>query len=526
MSVGLWDSVDSTFQDDILAYAGPLTQYLNGRLILDSPTAERAVIAEAYAREWPGDLASLPNAFGMRHVGVHAMIRSKAMRSRYERLYGPVRRVYPFVDAYDRFDPWREPLEEIPTESLDDIALRNCWVDDLASYVSSPIALALVAAIGGHATLLAFTGSDLGVDLAKLAYAPATYDALLDYVAGEGYLDVLQVLHAAGSAHCTAAAMDKAAVAGHLDVVSWLHAHRSEGCTSDAFDASLLQGHGDVLAFLQAHRTEGHSPHIIDVAVRSGKLDAVETLHRLGLPFSPAAMDVAAACGHADIVTFLHMKRSDGCSVAAMDSAARHGHLRIVQFLHTHRHEGCSTAALDGAAFNNHLDVVQYLHRHRREGGTAHGMDRAAHRGHATMVEYLHRHRSEGCTTRAVDWAASSGHLDVVDFLTRHRTEGFTYKAVLWAATKGHKDVVRLLGQLDAPQYDRVRRAIAEAKVAMRHDKASYLQEVTGVVGADDDIMRFGVLLRQPDDDDYSDWDADQIDDDLGSFEHELRLGV
>ncbi|KDO21593.1 hypothetical protein SPRG_13279 [Saprolegnia parasitica CBS 223.65] len=507
MSVGLWDSVDSTFQDDILAYAGPLTQYLNGRLTLDSPIAERAVIAEAYAREWPGDLASLPNAFGMRHVRVHAMIRSKPMRSRYERLYGPVRREYPFVNAYDRFDPWREPAEDIPTQTLDDIALRNCWIDDLAP-------------------LLAYAGSDLGVDLAKLAYAPATYDALLDYVAGEGYLDVLEVLHAAGSSHCTAAAMDKAAAAGHLDVVTWLHAHRTEGCTSDAFDASLLQGHDDVLTFLQAHRSEGHSPHIVEIAVRSGKLSAVETLHRLGLAFSPAAMDVAAACGHDDIVTFLHMKRSDGCSVAAMDGAARHGHLRIVQFLHTHRHEGCSPAALDGAAFNNHLDVVQFLHRHRREGGTTHGMDRAAHRGHATMVEYLHRHRSEGCTTRAIDWAASSGHLEIVAFLSRHRFEGFTYKAVLWAATKGHKDVVRLLGRLDAPQFDRVRRAIAEAKVAMRHDKASYLQEMTGVVGADDDILRFGVLVRQPDEDDYTDWDADQMDDDFRSFEHELRLGA
>jgi hypothetical protein len=61
-----------------------------------------------------------------------------------------------------------------------------------------------------------------------------------------------------------------------------------------------------------------------------------------------------------------------------MDWAAECGHLEVVQWLHLNRSEGCTTNGIDGAAANGHLEVVEWLHGNRSEGCTANAMDWAA----------------------------------------------------------------------------------------------------------------------------------------------------
>jgi hypothetical protein len=46
-----------------------------------------------------------------------------------------------------------------------------------------------------------------------------------------------------------------------------------------------------------------------------------------------------------------------------MNWAAARGHLEVVQFLHVNRTEGCTTDAISLAAQNGHLDVVHFLSR-------------------------------------------------------------------------------------------------------------------------------------------------------------------
>ncbi|OQR84860.1 hypothetical protein THRCLA_10797 [Thraustotheca clavata] len=521
MSQSWWDVLDAALKDVILAFAGPLTQYLSAHQAPKSIEGERAVWNEAYSSDWPGDLASLPNIFGQRHANVHKMIHSKSMYARYQLLYGPVLRKYPFLNEYEQFDPNnRSSIDvSVPFVLIDEIVMHNCWLEELKTYLNKPIALAHAAAIGGHANLLGYLQTF--VDLAQLSYAP-NFIAIMDYVAGEGFLDVLEMLHDAGNTYCTVSAMDNAAVNGHLEVVKWLHENRTEGCTSDAFDGALLFGHEDVLKYLQEHSTIGLSHAVVENAIATGNLHAIEVLHTLGtITFSTNAMDLAASHGHFDIVQYLHIRRSEGCTKNAMDLAARHGHINIVKFLHEHRTEGCTVAAMNAAAFNNHLEILSYLHYHRREGCTTLAMDRAAHRGHLKIVKFLHQYRKEGCTTRAIDWAASRGHLDVAQFLMTYRKEGFTYRAILWAATKNHREVLRYLCDSDVTK-DHVKHAVAECKVAQRQDKANMIQRISGVEGDDQDILLYNVLLQLPDEENYTDFDVDQMDDDAFEFNEDL----
>jgi hypothetical protein len=60
-----------------------------------------------------------------------------------------------------------------------------------------------------------------------------------------------------------------------------------------------------------------------------------------------------AACGHLEIVKWLHINRTEGCITNAMDYAAQRGHLEIVKWLHINHTEGCTT----NAARHGHLEL-------------------------------------------------------------------------------------------------------------------------------------------------------------------------
>ena len=51
---------------------------------------------------------------------------------------------------------------------------------------------------------------------------------IFDWVAANGHLKVIQVLHEARMDGCSARAMSWAAKNGHLDTVQWLHTNRAE----------------------------------------------------------------------------------------------------------------------------------------------------------------------------------------------------------------------------------------------------------------------------------------------------------
>ncbi|POM58815.1 Hypothetical protein PHPALM_36489 [Phytophthora palmivora] len=76
------------------------------------------------------------------------------------------------------------------------------------------------------------------------------------------------------------------------------------------------------------------------------------------------AMDNAAKNGYLDVVKWLHVNRTEGCTVDAMNEAAASGHLHVVRWLQQNRHEGCTAIALTRALMHAHFEVVLFLHAH------------------------------------------------------------------------------------------------------------------------------------------------------------------
>lgn len=221
---------------------------------------------------------------------------------------------------------------------------------------------------------------------------------LMDVVATNGHLAVVEWLHEHSYQGCTSGAMDGAAANGHLLIVQWLHQNRSEGCTSNAMDAAASANYLDVVQWLHHNRSEGCT-------------------HK--------AMDEAAARGQLEVVQWLHRNRSEGCTKKAMEGAARDGHLQMVRWLHENRKEGFTPKALHLAARHGRFEVVEWFHKNRANDFTATAMDHAARNGHLDIVQFLHTNRHEGCSNRAMESAAARSHFNTFKWLYENRAEPF-----------------------------------------------------------------------------------------------------
>ncbi len=163
-------------------------------------------------------------------------------------------------------------------------------------------------------------------------------------------------------------------------------------------------------------------------------------------------MDCAANNGYLEIVQWLHINTTEGCSSTAMDYAAERGHLEIVQWLHINTTEGsvgaraelcCTKYAMDCAARSGHLDTVKWLHINTIEGCTEGAMNWAAENGQLEIVNgYTLIELKDVLITQ---WAAENGHLDTVKLLHYNRTEGCYENAMDYAAAHGHLKIVKWL---------------------------------------------------------------------------------
>jgi hypothetical protein len=83
----------------------------------------------------------------------------------------------------------------------------------------------------------------------------------------------------------------------------------------------------------------------------------------------------AAKYGHLEVIKWLHVNRTEGCTYWAMNYAAEHGHLEVVKWLRVNRTESCTYWAMHGAAENGHLEVIKWLYENRTEDYTDYEMD-------------------------------------------------------------------------------------------------------------------------------------------------------
>ncbi|GMF19906.1 unnamed protein product [Phytophthora fragariaefolia] len=130
--------------------------------------------------------------------------------------------------------------------------------------------------------------------------------------------------------------MDCAAMFGNLELVKWLHSNQQEGCSTEAMGHGVAQGR----KWLHANRSEGFSEIAMESAVRNNRLDMVKWMYEHSENCLKGNIDIAAAPGNLEIVSWLHFRGGGNCSQHEMDDAAANGHLEIVKFLHEHGREG------------------------------------------------------------------------------------------------------------------------------------------------------------------------------------------
>lgn len=73
-------------------------------------------------------------------------------------------------------------------------------------------------------------------------------------------------------------------------------------------------------------------------------------------------MDQAARYGFAEVVSWLHFNRSEGCTRNAIDLAAREGHFGVVKWLFHMRRDGCSSHAMAMAVAGGQFEIATWLH--------------------------------------------------------------------------------------------------------------------------------------------------------------------
>lgn len=106
-----------------------------------------------------------------------------------------------------------------------------------------------------------------------------------------------------------------------------------------------------------------------------------------------------------------------------MDSAAAKGHLQIIQWLNLNRSEGCTVRAMDNTAYSRSLEMVKWLHVNRTEDCTTNALIYAIEVGDFAIALFLHANRSEDCTEVINNSKKFVRNLEMVEWACEHYRE-------------------------------------------------------------------------------------------------------
>lgn len=189
-----------------------------------------------------------------------------------------------------------------------------------------------------------------------------------------------------GATACTAAA-----AGGHLDCLALL-CRNGGRLNEDVHGEAVRSGSLACLKLLEKYRCR-HDPAAMIIAAGLGRTDIVDYLCRLGFQWKRQMTVRAVARGHVGLVAHVH-GNYDGLAPWAhlCNVAAECGHVDMLAWLHEHDHPW-SAHTCAAAASRGHLDVLAYLYEHGCPWDA--GVYRAARAGgHHACVEYA---RARGC---------------------------------------------------------------------------------------------------------------------------------
>ncbi|CAH0485364.1 unnamed protein product [Peronospora farinosa] len=193
-------------------------------------------------------------------------------------------------------------------------------------------------------------------------------------------------------------------------------------------------------------------PVTIDAAVYND-CQYILRVHGATRRWTVKAMDGSATRGRLDLVKWLSVVRSEGCTTAAIDGAARNGHLKVVKWLSKHYVRRCSSCALNAAAENGHVDVVKWLCRRNRGQAPfviTNGVQAIARTGDTDALRVILR---ENCSWyyvgQALEDAASQGMTGIVTLLlTVNLRQQNVTRALKNAVAMEHIEIVHVLADL------------------------------------------------------------------------------
>ncbi|KAL2914093.1 hypothetical protein HK105_206351 [Polyrhizophydium stewartii] len=354
-----WDRMPAEIQSMILAHAGVLTLWLNGRIDHTKLNLElfKSMLCDVFETNWQGELIRLPfDEFEEEYFyEPYWRIRTRSMHARVKAL---------------RFNNLDEGLEQA--------AILNGW-NDLLDF-DKPEGIAFNAAICGSIVMLEHL-----VDERKAVTLDKKHVIVTAHF---GHLELLKWLGGRmPDGSWSTQVMDEAAGNGHIDCVKWLHANRTEGCKTRAMDGAAFEGRLDVVKFLHTNRTEG---------------------------CTTIAMDYAAKNGHLAVVEFLHSNRTEGCTKIAMQQAALFGHADVVEFLHKNRSEGNVAEAVEIAVEWNYLAVIQRIHSLAPELITPEVVDKAVKSGRFPLLDWIIGNTPVRPTDKSLTFVVTYGQMRAV----------------------------------------------------------------------------------------------------------------
>lgn len=261
------------------------------------------------------------------------------------------------------------------------------------------------------------------------------YDVAIEAAAGNGHLDVVQLLCPYCSVYVSSLAIPPAAKNGHLDIVQFLCSVRGVDPTiwyNDAVIRAAEHGHLEVVRFLCSLRDVNPSARdnlAITMAASNGHLDITRFLYtQEGV--DPSGIGVwASSNNQLDVVKFCCTTEYAQTQLSIwLETAAAHGCLDIVKFL-------CSLPNVDPCANNQKAFTVAVLS------------------GKLEVVKFLCTHASIDPAIMdniAIRTAACYGYLDIVKFLCTIDAVDPTAEnnaAIQGARQNDHTSIVNFLHQ-------------------------------------------------------------------------------
>ncbi|KAL2915697.1 hypothetical protein HK105_204641 [Polyrhizophydium stewartii] len=359
-----WDRMPAEIQNMILAHAGVLTLWVNGRI--DDAKLDinqfKALLSDVFETDWQGDLTTLPFE-RFKYLWINESfwhLRTRSMHARVKAL------------GFDRLN-----------YGLEQAAILNGWTDLLD--FGRPENLARNAAPCGSIAILEHLVDERKAVSLEMEHA--------ELAAAFGRLDLLKWLSARfPSGGWEKWVIDAAAGNGHLDCVKWLHANRTEGCTTRAMDSAARNGHLDVVKFLHENRTEGCSRW---------------------------AMDSAAEKGHANVVEFLHKNRTEGSIADAAKAAAKNGQLHVIQRIHMLAPDVINGDVVEVSAYCAQISALKWLINKTGVMPTADAALEAVRDGHFCMLSWFRRHMPEMFRSDPISKVGNESAESVVDWFER-----------------------------------------------------------------------------------------------------------